>query len=78
MGEGRVLLAVRAAVADVAPDADLDHVVQADDLAEAAGLDSLDFLSLVAALERSLGVTVRERDYPCLRSVEEAVAHSRG
>jgi acyl carrier protein len=61
--------AVRAALARVAPEADLDALALDDDLQEALDLDSMDFLNLMIGVKDSTGVDVPERDYPLVRTL---------
>ena len=62
-----------AALADIAPDVDLGTIAADADLAEAADLDSMDVLNLMAAIDASLGVSVPERDYPQLRTLDAMI-----
>ena len=50
----------------VAPDVDLDTIDPDAQILEAGGLDSLDFLRLVAMVGEETGIAVPERDYPAL------------
>jgi acyl carrier protein len=59
----------------VAPEVDLDKVDHAEPLQVAAGLDSVDFLSLMSALYAETGIDVPERDYPSVASVDGFVAY---
>lgn len=67
---------VEAALAKVAPDvdaADLDA-----DLHDDLGLDSMDLLSLAAAISERSGIEIPERDFPSLRTLrrlEDYLAH---
>lgn len=54
----------------IAPEVDLDLVDRTRPLQEAADLDSMDFLSLMAALYAETGIDVPERDYPAVASIE--------
>ena len=59
----------------IAPEVDLDQVDPAEPLQDAADLDSMDFLSLMAALYAETGIDVPERDYPAVASVDGFVAY---
>ena len=63
--------AVMEAIASVAPDveAELPAVDPDCDAFEELQLDSMDHLNVMAALARTTGVEVPERDYPELRSL---------
>jgi acyl carrier protein len=69
----------RALLADllgrIAPEVDLDEIDPAAALQEAAELDSMDFLNLVAALGEATGIDVPERDYPRLATIGGFVAY---
>lgn len=57
----------------IAPDIDVETIAGKDHLMDDLGLDSMDILNLVTALQSRLGVTVPETDYPRLETPEEAV-----
>ena len=67
--------AVAAALATVAPEADLDGVDANARLRDELDLDSLDFLNLVQALQDSTGVAIPEADYRSVDSLQELVAY---
>lgn len=54
----------------IAPNVDLAGIDRSELLQDAANLDSVDFVNLVAGLYRETGIDVPERDYPRLASVE--------
>lgn len=56
--------AVHEALHRVAPDADLASLDPRADLAEALGLDSLDFVRLVEEIRERTGVVIPERRFP--------------
>jgi acyl carrier protein len=60
---------------DVAPEADAEGIDPATDLVDELDLDSMDLLNLVGGLEERLGVTIPERDYPEVRTLDGAVAY---
>jgi acyl carrier protein len=60
--------AMRAALATIAPEADLDDLEPDDDLQEVLDLDSMDFLNFLIALAQSTGVEIPESDYHLVRS----------
>ena len=65
--------AIRTALHEVAPDADLDALDDDANLQEALELDSLDFLRLVELLSEATGVRIDEEDYPRLATLGAAV-----
>lgn len=66
---------VRAALHEVAPEADLERVDPDATFQESLGLDSLDFLAFVAGLHERTGRTIVERDYPQLLTIDDCVAY---
>ena len=60
---------------NIAPEADLQALDPAADLREALDIDSMDFLNLVTALHRRLGIDVPELDYPKLVTLDGAVRY---
>ena len=62
-------------LAAIAPEADLDAVAGDEDLREALDLDSMDFLNFVIGLHERTGVDIPEADYPCLRTLDGAIAY---
>ena len=64
---------IRAVLAEVAPEADLDSVGPDETMQEALDLDSIDFLNFVTGLHERTGLEIPERDYPELSTVEGCV-----
>jgi len=60
---------------DVAPDLDPETIGEDDHLQDDLGLDSMDFLNLVSALHKRLGLPIPESDYPRLATPGKAVAY---
>ncbi len=60
--------AIKRALAQIAPEADLDLLTPEDELPEALDLDSMDFLNFLIALAHTTGVEIPERDYAQVRS----------
>ena len=71
--EARALLA--RLLHQIAPEVDLASVPPDALLQEELGLDSMDFLNLVTALHEETQISVPERDYPKLATVEGFVAY---
>ena len=71
MNENQAMDAIRSALAQIAPDADLDEARPDDRLRATLDLDSLDFLSLVSELHRLTGVEIPEADYASVDTVSE-------
>lgn len=70
-GVGAVVLACLGAVA---PDLDLAAVDGTEDLHDALGLDSMDVLRLMDAVEAATGVSIPERDYPRVQTLDALIA----
>lgn len=62
----------------IAPDIDGGTVSDEDHLMDDLGLDSMDILNLVTAIQSRLGVSVPETDYPRLETPEKAVDYLAG
>ncbi|PKP74840.1 MAG: phosphopantetheine-binding protein [Alphaproteobacteria bacterium HGW-Alphaproteobacteria-6] len=53
----------------VAPDLEVDDIRDQEHLLDDLGIDSMDFVNLLSALQARLGIPVPEIDYPRLISV---------
>lgn len=60
---------VREAIARVAPDVDPDTIPDDEQFRDDAGLDSMDFLNVLAAVADLTGVEVPEVDYPKVTTI---------
>jgi acyl carrier protein len=60
---------------NLAPESDPQAVADNDDLRDTLDIDSMDFLNLVIALHRRLGVDIPEVDYRKLQTLGSAVAY---
>jgi acyl carrier protein len=65
---------IRTVLHQVAPDADLADLTGDDDIRDALGLDSLDFLQVVELLSERSGVRIDEEDYPQLSTLNTGAA----
>lgn len=70
------------AITQVAPDVDPAAIDPNQDLAEQLDIDSMDFLNIVVAIDELTGISIPERDYPKLSTLDDAVdylmrAHAR-
>lgn len=72
MNRTDTLAAIRAALHEVAPEADLDQLGPAADIQESLELDSLDFLRFVELLSERTGHRIDEDDYPQLTTTSQA------
>lgn len=66
---------IRATLREIAPEVDLSSIDPVEDLREAAGLDSMDFLNFVTRLAESTGLELPERDYVRLSTIGEAITY---
>jgi acyl carrier protein len=66
---------VRAALHEVAPEADLDRLRGDEPLQEALDLDSIDFLNFAEAIHERTGLEVPDRDFPRLATLDGAAAY---
>jgi acyl carrier protein len=60
---------------NLAPETDATALAPDADLRDGLDLDSMDFLNLMIALDRRLGVAIPEADYGKLRTLEGAVGY---
>jgi acyl carrier protein len=66
---------VLAALAEVAPDAELAGLDPSGDLREQFDIDSMDVLNLMVAIHARTGIDVPERDYAKLMTLDAAVEY---
>ena len=59
----------------IAPEADPAALSPTEPLRDQLDIDSFDFLNLVIALDRTLGVAIPESDYSQLATLDGAVAY---
>ena len=64
---------VRETLRNIAPDMDIDALGAHDEMRDALDIDSVDFLSFVAALHEQTSVDIPERDYPMVSTVGRCV-----
>lgn len=75
MTDAEIRLTFLEELTSVAPDIEADNVGPDDDLMQDLEIDSMDFLNLVSALHKRLGVDVPEVDYPSLATVALATQY---
>ncbi len=75
MSETDIRKIVQEELGNIAPEVDLATVDPAADLREAIDIDSIDFLNLLTALHRRIGIEVPEIDYPKLVTLSGMVAY---
>ena len=75
MTEEEIRSAVRRALGDIAPEADLARIDPEANLRDELDLDSMDVLNLMIALHEALHVDIPETDYPRLATLNGAVAY---
>ncbi|MBN2024133.1 MAG: acyl carrier protein [Pirellulales bacterium] len=67
--------AVRAILADIAPDEDLSELDENAAFRDQLDLDSMDFLDIVMELRKRYRIQIPEEDYPALASMASTVAY---
>lgn len=75
MSDDDIRAGVREAIQHVAPEADLEHLASGRPMRDQLDLDSFDFLQILVGIEARLGVTVPERDYPHIVSLDDLVRY---
>ncbi len=75
MSETDIRKIVQEELGNIAPEVDLATIDPAADLREAIDIDSIDFLNLLTALHRRIGIEVPEIDYPKLVTLSGMVAY---
>ena len=75
--ESEIKDAVFAALRRVAPDVDPTTLQPTENIREALEIDSYDFLQLLIALNKQLGVDVPEADYGKLQTLTDLTAYLR-
>lgn len=65
-------------LAEIAPEADLEHLDENADLREQLDIDSFDFLNVIIGLHERTGIDVPERDYPKLTTLAGCVSYLSG
>jgi acyl carrier protein len=78
MTEAEIRKLAADALADIAPEADLASVDDAEDLREALDLDSMDFLNFVIALAQKSGLKIPEADSARLYTMRGLVQYMAG
>ncbi|NVK41855.1 MAG: acyl carrier protein [Oceanospirillaceae bacterium] len=70
MERANLYLILKAELLNIAPEASLDDVDGNADLREELDLDSLDFLHLIIAIGKRIGVEIPEADYGRIHSLD--------
>jgi acyl carrier protein len=78
MNEAEIRQAFLEELIKIAPDIDAASVGPDDHLQNDLEIDSMDFLNLIAALHKRLGVDIPEADYPRIATLRLAVAYLAG
>ena len=73
MTRNEIEVALRQALASVAPETESSTLRPDAPLRDQVDLDSFDFLNFIVALHGRLGIDVREADYPKLATLNGAV-----
>lgn len=75
MSEDKIEAVLRQELHRIAPDMDVEDVDREGDLREEFDIDSMDFLNLVSALSKSLGIAMPEEDYDQMGSFDAMLAY---
>lgn len=75
MSDSSIRDVVRRALAAIAPEADLEGLPPDATLRDELDLDSMDFLSFVIGLHKTLGVDIPEADYGKISTLAGCVAY---
>jgi acyl carrier protein len=75
LGQEEIKAAIITELAEIAPEADLTKLAAESDFRKALEIDSFDFLRLLIALNRRLGVEFPEADYGRLVNLKGLVAY---
>lgn len=62
-------------LSEIAPEADLSEIKPDVSFRDQLDIDSMDYLNFIIALDKELGVSVTETDYPKLSTLDECVAY---
>jgi acyl carrier protein len=66
---------LRTLLGRIAPEADVDSLDPAADVARTLELDSMDFLGFLTAIHKELGVAIAEADYGQVRTLAGCAAY---
>jgi acyl carrier protein len=75
MSDDNIETALREELHKIAPDMEVDDVDPDGDLREEFDIDSMDFLNLVSALSKRLGLSMPEEDYDEMGSYNAMLAY---
>ncbi|WP_193177432.1 acyl carrier protein [Oricola nitratireducens] len=77
MSDDEIEAALRLELRKIAPDIEIEDIDREGDLREEFDIDSMDFLNLVSALSKSLGVAMPEEDYSEMGSYDAMLVYLR-
>jgi acyl carrier protein len=72
---GALLELVRHEIESIAPDVDAATLSGEADYRDEVGLDSMDFLALLTAIERRTGVSIPELDYADIATLDDLIEY---
>lgn len=75
MNQDEIRATVVRALKTVAPEMDPATLDPRADLRRALDIDSMDFLNFAVALDKALAVSIPERDYPKVRTLDACVEY---
>ena len=62
-------------IEDIAPDVNTDNLDLNDDIRDELDLDSMDFIRLLDAIDKTLGVNIPESDYGKVNTLQRMVEY---
>lgn len=71
MNKAEIAGMIKAAIVDIAPDADPEAIAVEDDMREELDLDSMDFLNIIIAVAKKTGVDIPASDYARVLTLED-------
>jgi acyl carrier protein len=77
MSNDKIEAVLRQELRKIAPDVDIEDIDRDGDLRDEFGIDSMDFLNLLSALSKSLGIAMPEEDYAKMGSFDAVLGYLR-
>lgn len=74
-GRDELVTVIRSAIEQIAPEIDATTIPTDVDVREEAELDSMDFLAVLTSIEERTGVSIPERDYADVATLDDLVAY---
>lgn len=75
MEVNEIKIIVEKGLTQIAPEADFDDILPAENLREELDIDSFDFLNFLIGLNDTLGIDIPESDYEKLVSLNDLIGY---